>query len=75
MEVCVQMSMSLRTSYFNHLQHLVAVMVDNLNGELTCSRLVERPAYRAVQTAPSGLVDLRRSVRLSLLYGSSPPVK
>ena len=52
-------SASPRSSYFEHLQHLVAVMVDDLHGELARFGLVERPAHRAVQTAPRGFVDLR----------------
>jgi len=45
-------------SYFKHLQHLVAIMVDDLHGNLAGFRFVERLAHRAVQTAPSRCVDV-----------------
>ena len=48
-----------RPSYFVHLQYFVAVMVDDLHGELAGFGLVEGPADRAVETAPGGFVDLR----------------
>ena len=52
-------SASPRSSYFEDLQHLVAVMVDDLHGELARFGLGERLAHRVVQTAPRGFVDLR----------------
>ncbi len=47
------------TSYFKHLQHLVAVVVDDLHCNLARSGLVEWPAHCAVQTAPRAFVDVR----------------
>ena len=41
--------------HFKHLQHLVAVMVDDLHGDLAGFGLGERPALCAVETAPGGL--------------------
>ena len=47
------------SSYLKHLQHFVAVVVDDLHCEFACFRLVERLASSAVQTTPGGFVDLR----------------
>ena len=40
----------------SHLKHLVAVVVDDLHGDLAGCGPVERPARSAVEAAPRGFV-------------------
>jgi hypothetical protein len=50
-----------------HLQHLVAIVVDDLHRDLAGFRRVERDARRPVQLRPLGLVDLSPQCFLELL--------
>ena len=44
--------------HVEHLQHLIPVVVDHLDGELACYRVVEQAAGFAEETAPGGFVDV-----------------
>lgn len=47
------------SSYFEHFQHFITVVVDDFHGDLARVGLVEWPTHRAVETAPCRFVDLR----------------
>ena len=45
--------------HLKHLQHFVAIMVDDFHGDLAGFGLGERATYRTVETAPGGFVYVR----------------
>jgi hypothetical protein len=49
----------LKHSYFKHLQHFVAVVVYDFDGDLSGFGLGEWAAYRDVKTTPCQFVDIR----------------
>lgn len=57
------------SSYLIHLQHHIAIVVDDLHGDSAAFGAVESPAARAVEFGPGGFVHLGPQGALELVVG------